>query len=142
MPDLIVFLQCTSPVRSPEDIDQAIQTLERDNADSLFSACRNDKFIWRLRNDVPVPLNYDPAARPREQDCPIEFRENGSLYLFKPWVLEQKQCRMGGKLAVYEMGFWSSFQLDTQEDLQLLEWIMKEKPSESALCLNRMQGDH
>ena len=126
-PDLIVFLQCTSPIRGDDDIDTAIRTLISSNADSLFSACRNDKFIWRRTAAGLEPRNYDYRARPREQDFPEEYRENGSIYVLKPWVLRELGNRLGGRIAVHEMGFWSSFQIDSQDDVDLCEWIMQRK---------------
>jgi hypothetical protein len=46
-PDLLVFLQCTSPVRADGDIDRAIETLEREGADSALSVCETKRFIWK-----------------------------------------------------------------------------------------------
>lgn len=132
VPDLVVFLQCTSPVRAPKDIDQAVEMLQKKGADSLFSACRNDKFIWRMIDGVPKALNYDPEHRPREQDFPEEYHENGSIFVFKPWVLEKFNNRLGGKMAVFEMSYWSSFQVDSPEDLALIEWIFMRKESRSS----------
>ena len=39
--DVIVFLQCTSPLRSSDDIDRAIEKLFIEHADTLFSASRS-----------------------------------------------------------------------------------------------------
>lgn len=124
-PDLVVFLQCTSPIRTHKDIDTAVQKCIDEGADSLFSACKNDKFIWRRERGGLHSLNYDYRARPREQDFPEEYRENGSIYVFKPWVLKDLNNRLGGKIAVYEMDYWSSFQVDSREDLELCEWILR-----------------
>lgn len=124
-PDLILFLQCTSPIRKKGDIDRAVQKCVDEGADSLFSACRNDKFVWRREKEELRSLNYDYRARPREQDFPEEYRENGSIYVFKPWVLRDLNNRLGGKVAVYEMDYWSSFQIDSREDLELCEWILR-----------------
>jgi N-acylneuraminate cytidylyltransferase len=128
--DLVVFLQCTSPIRAAQDIDRAIETCIEEGADSLFSACRNDKFIWRRRESGPVPLNYDHRARPREQDFPEEYRENGSIYVFRPWVLKTLGNRLGGRIAVYEMDYWASFQIDTPDDLDLCRWIVSRRARE------------
>ena len=124
-PDLVVFLQCTSPVRQSGDIDHAIKTLVKSGADSLLSATEHDKFIWRRNKKTVWPLNYNYRKRPREQDFPEEFKENGSIYVFKPWVLIKGKNRLGGKIAIYKMNYWSSLQLDSQEDLKLMEWVMK-----------------
>jgi N-acylneuraminate cytidylyltransferase len=128
--DLVVFLQCTSPIRAAQDIDRAIETCIGEGADSLFSACRNDKFIWRRQEGGPVPLNYDHRARPREQDFPEEYRENGSIYVFRPWVLKTLGNRLGGRIAVYEMDYWGSFQIDTRDDLELCRWIVSRRARE------------
>ena len=40
-PDYVVFLQCTSPLRKPHDIDSAVQQLIEENADSLLSVTKN-----------------------------------------------------------------------------------------------------
>lgn len=126
-PDVLVFLQCTSPVREKDDIDNAIQFFEKNKLDSLFSACRNDKFIWRADPTGPVSLNYDYKNRKREQDVPLEYRENGSIYVFYPKILREQNNRLGGKIGVYEMDFWNSFQVDSVEDLELIEWILAKR---------------
>ena len=124
-PDLVVFLQATSPARRAGDIDAAIAALEADGADSLFSACENNRLIWAVRNGTPEPINYDYRKRQREQDMPRQFRENGSIYVFKPAVLREHGNRLGGRMAVYEMDYWSSFQIDTPEHVELLDWVMR-----------------
>jgi len=123
-PDLVVFLQCTSPVRRPTDIDRAIETLLSTGADSLFSACENSRLIWALREERLCSVNYDYQRRQREQDMAIQYRENGSIYVFRPEILRQFNNRLGGKIAAYEMDYWSSFQLDTSVHAELLEWIL------------------
>jgi N-acylneuraminate cytidylyltransferase len=124
-PDLVVFLQCTSPVRRPYDIDRAVETLLREKADSLFSACENKHFIWTIKDGGLQSVNYDYRDRQREQDMAKQYRENGSIYVFRPAVLRQHNNRLGGKMAVYEMDYWSSFQVDTTEDLDLIDWILR-----------------
>jgi YrbI family 3-deoxy-D-manno-octulosonate 8-phosphate phosphatase len=69
-------------------------------------------------------LNYDYRKRQREQDMHKQYRENGSIYVFHPSILRQYNNRLGGKIAVYEMDYWSSFQIDMPEHVDLVEWIM------------------
>jgi len=128
-PDLVAFLQCTSPVRKKDDIDRAIQSLSREGADSLLSVCRSHSFLWRPTPKGAEAINYDPSNRKRRQDLPPEFVENGSLYIFKPWVLDKLNCRLGGKIAMFEMDYWSSFQIDSAEDFELCEWILQRQSS-------------
>jgi YrbI family 3-deoxy-D-manno-octulosonate 8-phosphate phosphatase len=123
-PQLVVFLQCTSPVRTPEDIDGAIDALRKEAADSLFSATGSRWLLWRRHHDELASLNYDYRRRQRDQDHPDEYRENGSIYVFKPWVLRELGNRLGGRMSIYPMDYWSSFQVDAPEDLELAEWIL------------------
>ena len=125
-PDLVVFLQPTSPIRLPQDIDNAIAELRTHGADSLFSACENTRLVWGMRRDGTLsPLNYDYENRRREQEMDRQFRENGSIYVFRPWVLRERNNRLGGCMAVYEMDYWSSFQIDTPEHVELIEWVLR-----------------
>jgi YrbI family 3-deoxy-D-manno-octulosonate 8-phosphate phosphatase len=124
-PELVVFLQCTSPIRRARDIDMAAAQLRSAGADSLFSACENKRFIWARRDAALHPMNYDYKHRKREQDFEKQYRENGSIYIFKPWVLAKENNRLGGKIEVYEMDYWSSFQIDSPEDAELCSWILQ-----------------
>ena len=124
-PDLVVFLQATSPLRKPQDIQNAIETLQREHADSLFSASRVHGFVWRSTDDTLSAVTYDPTQRMRRQEF-VEtiWEENGSIYIFKPKVLKTHNNRLGGKIAVYPMGSLDSFQVDEPDDLQLIETII------------------
>lgn len=124
-PDLVVFLQCTSPIRGMDDIDRAIETFEREGADSLFSGSDNKRHIWSQDDDAWKPLNYDYRARRREQDMPKQYNEDGSIYVVHPSVLRRDRNRLGGRIAVYPMGPWREFQLDTADDAALIDWVLR-----------------
>jgi N-acylneuraminate cytidylyltransferase len=49
------------------------------------------------------------------------FRENGSIYVFETNILEKEECRLGGRIGINEMPETHSFEIDTPEDLNLLE---------------------
>lgn len=132
-PSLVVFLQPTSPLRQPDDIDNAINTLNVAGADSLFSCCRSHNFYWRLEDGQPVSANYDYRHRPRRQDFTPEYIENGSIYVMKPWVLRELRNRLGGTIAIYEMDYLNSIQVDTYEDLLLCECVLMKKGNVRAI---------
>ena len=115
-PDLVVFLQCTSPGRDPSDIDEAIRTLDREHADSLLSVARFDKYIWKPGPDSAAPINYDFRKRWRDQEFPPQYMENGSIYIFSPAILKEHDNRLGGKIALFEMDSAKAFQIDHAED--------------------------
>jgi CMP-N,N'-diacetyllegionaminic acid synthase len=111
VPALVVFLQCTSPLRQPDDIDRAIETLRTRQADSLLSVSPSHKFLWNERDGVACSLNYDWQNRPRRQDMQKQYVENGSIYIFKPAVLAGTSNRLGGKIALHVMSEEASLTL-------------------------------
>lgn len=132
-PDLVVFLQPTSPLRQFGDIQNAIEALTNARADSLFSACVQPGFVWRRRGRDLASFTYDYRTRQRRQDAPEDLMENGSIYVFKPWVLEQLGNRLGGRIAVYSMSLYDSFQIDEPGDLDLMEALFAFRQGARAL---------
>ena len=129
-PELVVFLQATSPLRAAEDVSNAVETLQREGADSLFSACRVEGFVWKKAPGELSPINYDPVKRPRRQELTSEvLEENGSIYVFRPWVLKTLGSRLGGRIAVLPMPRLRSFQIDVPEDWHVLESLMNASPA-------------
>ena len=127
-PDLVVFLQATSPLRRPDDVEQAIETLRRHRADSLFSACLVHGFVWRKEGEAFRSLTYDYRHRRRRQDAPEDLIENGSIYLFKPEILRTTDNRLGGKITVYQMDPLDSWQIDEPGDFALMERLLAARP--------------
>lgn len=124
-PDLIVFLQATSPIRKLDDIDNAIELLVHEQSDSLLSAVKSHPWLWRKKEGQPKSFNYDYKNRPRRQERAAEYLENGSIYIFKPWVLFNFNNRLGGKISLYEMDNNSLVDIDELWDLKLCEWIIQ-----------------
>jgi N-acylneuraminate cytidylyltransferase len=125
-PDYICFLQCTSPVRRPFDLEDALELLKQENSDSLLSVSPNHRFIWKIGKNGPESINYDFKNRKRRQDLDPEFVENGSIYIFKPWVLKNNHNRLGGKVSLYIMPEESSYEIDSAFDFFIIENLMKE----------------
>src|SRR5262249_6111728 len=139
-PDLVVFLQATSPLRSPADIQACIETLIRERADSLFSGVLWAGFTWRHSATSLAPVNYDPTHRPLRQELTEQIiHENDSIYVFKPWVLRQFNSRLGGQIAVHMMDQLNSFELDEPGDVILLEHMLHlRRPAREATQLGQI----
>jgi YrbI family 3-deoxy-D-manno-octulosonate 8-phosphate phosphatase len=146
MPDLVVFLQATSPVRDPGDIDRAVATLLAEDADSLFSACRVEGFVWRNEKGAISSFSYDYRNRARRQDAPEDLIENGSIYVFRPTLLRETGNRLGGRIAVLRQHPLDSFQVDEPQDLEVVERILSFRqpplaaPSDLALLVLDFDG--
>ena len=123
-PDLVVFLQCTSPVRTGDDIDRAVCQLQAANADSLLSVSPSHRFLWQEKAGEAVSINYDYRHRQRRQDLAPQYVENGSIYIFKPWVLKTLNNRLGGKISLFCMDEKAAVEIDSLLDWKMLELFL------------------
>jgi YrbI family 3-deoxy-D-manno-octulosonate 8-phosphate phosphatase len=124
-PDLVVMLQATSPIRRPHDVQRAIDTLQAEGADSLFSACTLHGFVWRRNGGGLTSVSYDYTARRMRQDTPEDLLENGSIYVTRHELLRATGNRLGGRIAVYRMDPLDSLQVDEPEDLVSIERLLR-----------------
>jgi N-acylneuraminate cytidylyltransferase len=120
-PDLVVMLQCTNPLREVFDIPRAVDLMDR--YDSVLSVVEMQQFVWNSDDHGAWASNYNPVAqRPMRQQV-NQYIENGSIYVFRPVNLYQTGTRLFGNIGLHVMNSWSRFEIDTAEDLKLLEWI-------------------
>lgn len=115
----LVTIQATSPLLTNDALDSAIGQFRSQSLNSMLSAVRTKRFFW---NDDGTPLNYDPSMRPRRQDFQGTLMENGAFYITERHILEQFQCRLGGKIGIYEMDESTALEIDEPED-----WIQVEQ---------------
>lgn len=122
--DLIIFLQATSPLRESKDIDNGIDVLLNGDYDSVFSAVKmGDLFFWEIENGNVTSYNYDFKNRKRKQDLNSQIIENGSIYIFRPYVLADYNNRLGGNIGFFYMDEWKKYEIDTYEDLEICKLI-------------------
>lgn len=119
--DVLVTIQATSPLLTAHDLDQAITQFHEQRLDSMLSAVRTKRFFW---NDDASPINYNPMHRPRRQDFPGTLMENGAFYITKREILERYQCRLGGKVGIYEMDESTAVEIDEPEDWERVERLL------------------
>lgn len=125
VPDLIVILQATNPLRQLNDIDNAITKLLDEKSDSLLAAHYVHGFVWRDNpTQEPKALTYDYRLRPLRQEGSYDVIETGSLYVLKPEVIRKYNNRLGGKISIYRMKADDMFQVDEPEDIELMEQLL------------------
>ena len=124
-PNLIVFLQATSPLRKKDDIDNAISKLIKDKADSLLSLTETKEFIWEQAENNFKPITYDFNKRCSHRNLKKLYYENGSIYIFKPEILRKFNNRLGGIKSVYFMESWQRADIDDNETFELSLWNFK-----------------
>ena len=128
-PEGVMLLQATSPLRLPGTLDRAVAQFRETGVDSLVGVVPVSPFVWRHAPDPeadPIP-DFDVADRKRRQDMTrtdLRFRENGSLYLTKPWVYDELHNRLGGRIGMLELDDLEGVDIDTELDFALAEQQM------------------
>lgn len=135
IPEAVVALQATSPVRGVSDLDTAFSKFVNLNLDSLFSSeVVSDHYIWSKSENNFFPENFIYSERNSRQLLQKRYLENGSFYIFdsKKFLAEKK--RHFGTIGTHEMSKLHSFQIDDYADLYLVETLLnKLKESETVI---------
>ena len=117
IPDIIILLQNTSPLRTKKHIDDALNIFLNSKFDSMLSGYISHNFVWKIKNERVIPVNYNPKKRPNRQEFNNQFIENGAIYITKYSSFKKSKCRISGKIGFFEMGKELSIDIDTKSDL-------------------------
>ena len=133
-PALLVFLQCTSPLTLPEDIDGAAQVLLAENADSVLAVTPFHNFLWRRdgKGDI-VCINHDKCMRPLRKDRELQFLETGAVYVMRAQGFKEAGHRLFGKTAIYVLPPDRCLEIDEPADLHVAEVLMREQQQQLTL---------
>ena len=100
-PDILVFLQCTSPLINSEDIDNTITKLLSEEADTSFTVTPSHYFLWTENtNGEAIAINHDKNIRKRRQDCELQYIETGSVYAMRCAGFQKYKHRFFGKTVI------------------------------------------
>lgn len=120
----LVFLQCTSPFTTGEDIDACMAAMTAQGADCALSVIEDHSFLWGLDdNGFGRGVNHDETQqRKRRQDLPPSFRESGAIYCVDATAFERTGQRFCGKVAVSVVTH-PPLEIDTLQDIALCSQI-------------------
>lgn len=124
-PDLIVFLQCTSPLTTAVDIDTCIEKLISEKADSATAVTDFHYFVWKKDASGAVGVNHDKSFRPRRQDREPQYIETGAVYVMKHDGFIDANHRFFGKTVLSIMPPERVAEIDEPADLIIAESMLK-----------------
>ena len=115
--DILVFIQPTSPLLRPSYINEGLEKIKE--YDSVFSVYKEH---WLPRWDMNInPIDFENNSRPRRQDRENVYVENGAFYITTKDKLLESKTRVSGNIGIVEMKMQDSFQIDIQDDFDLVE---------------------
>ncbi|CAM3830053.1 cytidylyltransferase domain-containing protein [Arcobacter cloacae] len=130
--DYIVLLQPTSPLRNEKHIDEAIELLNKKDANAVISVCETEHSpLWC--NTLDEDLNMSNFLREeiinkRSQDLPIFYRLNGAIYICKTEeLLKNKGFFLQENIFAYIMDKIYSVDIDDELDFLIAKEVFNLK---------------
>ena len=120
----LVFLQCTSPFTTGDQIDAVLAALQPEHCNSSFAVAPWHGFLWRADGRG---INHDPEQpRQRRQDLEPAFLETGAIYAMDLMAFRRcgsRFCPPSSPVVLEQVGP----EIDTPDDLALCRNIAGQK---------------
>ena len=146
VPDYLVHLRPTTPLRDPKIISQAIKSLNQSpEATSLRSAhvCSESPYKWFKKNNDgffttlsgETALDSSNGAR---QDFPIVYVPDGYVDILKTDLIQKHGLLHGDHVLGFDGP--QCTEIDTNEEFEYLEYILNKIQSPLMVYLNRKKS--
>lgn len=150
MPDVVVQLRPTYPIRRSEDIDNMVELLlkhpEADSVRSMTKATEIPYKMWLLKDSciksevegcqilgdekgaatgqiIPLIKDIPECYNMPRQQLPIAYYQNACIDVFRPMVVLEKHSMSGDCILGYEMS--ENYDIDTEEDFERVMRAMR-----------------
>jgi YrbI family 3-deoxy-D-manno-octulosonate 8-phosphate phosphatase len=124
-PEILVYLQCTSPFTTAKDIDKVIKSLlDNNDVDCVFSAMKDHSFLWKISDQgFAKGVNHTGyEQRLRRQDLQtFTYRENGAVYAIRVPALLKSKNRFGYKALPVVAAEVLPFEIDKVNELHMAQ---------------------
>ena len=128
-PDYVCLLQCTSPLRTYQDIDCTIEKAINSNTDGSISVCEaevNPYWTNTFNGEILEYFMEEGKKINRRQDLPKIYRINGAIYVIKTSILIENKTFDTNKMTGYIMSNKRSIDIDNEIDFKYAELVMRE----------------
>ena len=133
--DAFLDLDCTSPLRLPQDIDAGLDLFEAESPDMVMSCCesRKNPYFNMLETDangalqVSKPLPHGVVAR---QQAPMVYDHVGLVYVVKPTYLRTATRLFEGHVIPLIVPNERSLDVDSPFDWDVIEYLLGKQIAE------------
>lgn len=127
--DVVALLQPTVPLRSPADVDDTLNLLERSGADSAITVAEVGGFhprtyYTRTTEGLMDPMLPSPPEGVRRQDFSTYYWRTGAVYAVRRDVLLEQRSLYGSSTVGHVVPMERSFNIDSEFDWMVTEaWL-------------------
>lgn len=122
----VVILLPTSPLRTAQDVTDAMTYFDRAQGKSLMSVCEYDHSpysAYRASDDALLTPVFPELNRKKSQELPSLYRCNGAIHILDIEFFKRTQSYTCAPLLKYEMPRTRSVDIDTQEDMDFAVYL-------------------
>ena len=131
--DLVVLLQPTSPIRTGNQVDEAIRIIQNNTkCNSVVSVIRMDdihpaRMYWMNSNPTKMYSILSDFETKRRQEIPPAFYRNGAIYIARAKNILEKYSMIINPTYGYEMNSQSWLNIDDKRDVIIANSLLKKK---------------
>lgn len=127
-----VDLDCTSPLRIPEDISGALELFQSKQPDMVMSVCEANKnpYFNLVEPDETGALHVSkplPGGVWARQDAPVVYEHVGVIYVLDPHYLHRAKTIYEGRVIPFVLPSERCHDIDSAYDLRLVEFLLSEQ---------------
>lgn len=133
--DVVIDLDCTSPLRVPEDIRACLALLREHQAGNVVTAApaRRSPYFNLLERQADGRI--DLAKRPsspilRRQDAPACFDMNASIYVWQRTALFEREGLFHPDTQLHVMPEERSIDIDSELDFEIVSLLLERRARE------------
>lgn len=134
IPDVVVLLQPTSPLRTTEDIDSSISLLIEKGAGAVISVTEGDRKHLKSFFVIDGCLSgivKNEFAFMNRQDLPRIYLPNGALFVVTEPEFRKNGIMFSERTVPYVMEKERSVDIDTLEDIPVVEAVLSSRSGSS-----------
>jgi CMP-N-acetylneuraminic acid synthetase len=130
-PDIVAFLQCTSPTTLPDDIDGTICAVASGRNDCAVTGIPFHYFVWQENGEGSMSgVNHDESRRLMRQERTPEFLEIGACYVMRTAGLLEHRRRFFGRVGMHIISPKRAIEIDDEDDWAVAEsWLERQVES-------------
>lgn len=125
-----VDLDCTAPLRLPEDIEGALDLFEARAPDMVMSCCesRKNPYFNMVEPDETGALHVSkplPGAVVARQQAPVVYDHVGVVYVLDPGYLRRARGLFDGRVIPYVVPGERGLDIDSPLDWEIVEFLFR-----------------
>jgi CMP-N,N'-diacetyllegionaminic acid synthase len=132
VPEIVLLLQPTSPLRTPEHLRSAVRLLRESRADSVVSVVELSRhlspdYVMRMEGEALVPFLPDGARVTRRQDARRAYVRDGTVYAFWTRTLVEQGSIYGARCLPLVVNAAESITIDSPADWDEAERLLRQR---------------